>query len=166
MKNKSTYGLALAIAFQVIVLIGMYALSALPLWIGEEVRVKTIPVDPRSMFRGNYARLRYDFSRVPRRDSDVDETLKRGDIVYLRLKKNSENYYEAEGVTSEPPQGVFIRGRVSITPYGDNIDVKYGIEAFFAPKKKALELEDKLRRGGTAVLMVSKSGRARIKEVF
>ena len=31
---------------------------------GKEIRVKVVPVDPRSLFRGNYARLNYDFSRL------------------------------------------------------------------------------------------------------
>jgi len=43
--------------------------------------------------------------------------------------------------------------------------VKYGIEAFFAPKIKALQLEKDLRSGGVAVLMVSSGGKARLMEV-
>ncbi len=42
---------------------------------------------------------------------------------------------------------------------------EYGIEAFFAPKEKALKLEEDLRDGGVTVLMVSAGGKARIKAV-
>ena len=41
-----------------------------------------------------------------------------------------------------------------------------GIEAFFAPKEKALKLEKDLRNGGTAILMVARSGNAALKDVI
>ena len=58
---------------------------------------------------------------------------------------------------------VFLRGRIAnnYSPYR----VKYGIEAFFAPKKKALQLEKDLRNGGVAILMVTRSGRVALKDV-
>ena len=67
----------------------------------------------------------------------------------------------------KPESGVFIRGRVTRAwcSTNCNLRVKYGIEAFFAPKEKALALESDLRETGMAVLMVSKGGNARIKEI-
>ena len=53
-------------------------------------------------------------------------------------------------------------GRIVRDPYR----VRFGIEAFFAPKEKALELEKDLRNGGAAILMVSNSGRAALKDVI
>ena len=64
MTKTIVLGLCIAAIFQLFVLTGMVGLSVMPLWSGKEIRVKTIPVDPRSMFRGNYARLRYDLSEV------------------------------------------------------------------------------------------------------
>ena len=58
-------GLGAAIAFQLVVLAGMVVNAALPRWTGTEIRVRTVPVDPRSMFRGNYAQLGYDFGTLP-----------------------------------------------------------------------------------------------------
>ncbi|MBT3870270.1 MAG: GDYXXLXY domain-containing protein [Gammaproteobacteria bacterium] len=46
------------------VLVGMYVTAALPLWTGAEIRLATAPVDPRSLFRGNYALLSYDISEI------------------------------------------------------------------------------------------------------
>ena len=63
--RKLLIGLIAAVALQLLVLIGMQVSAALPLWTGTEVRVRTVPVDPRSLFRGNYARLGYEFSRFP-----------------------------------------------------------------------------------------------------
>ncbi len=67
MTRKRLVGLVTAIIFQGLILIGMYVSAAMPQWTGTEIRVSTIPVDPRSMFRGHYARLNYAFpgSRLP-----------------------------------------------------------------------------------------------------
>ena len=160
-----TVGLGAAIAFQLLVLIGMVVNAALPLWTGTEVRVKTVPVDPRSMFRGNYARLGYEFGTLPQNALAGEGELRMGEVVYIRLERGEDDRYEFAGASLDPPaEGLFLRGRLtrSHPPYR----VRYGIEAFFAPKEKALTLERDLGKGGTAVLMVAGNGRAALKEVI
>ena len=168
-RSKTMWLLAGSVVFQFVVLTGMVGVSAMPLWTGEEIRVRTIPVDPRSLFRGNYARLRYSFHSFDV-ESGQDETIKRGSVVYVSLQPASEgDFYEYADWSKEKPDGEkFLRARV--TRYWCSSDrckmqVKYGIEAIFAAREKALTLEQELRDGGIAVLMVSKSGKARIKEV-
>ncbi len=154
-----------AIAFQVIVLGGMVASAAMPLWTGTEVRVETLPVDPRSLFRGNYARLSYAFSTLPEDALDGARRLRRGEVVYVRLEKGEDGLHRFAGASLERPAGgVFLRGRL----VGEHPPhrVRYGIEAFFAPKEKALRLERVLPDGGVAVLKVSAKGRAAIEEVI
>lgn len=171
-KNKTNIiAIALAIGFQLLVLMGMHVNAALPLWTGKEVRVKTVPVDPRSLFRGNYARLNYAFSDL---DGDLflgDKPIRTDEVIYVslkqsRLEKQGKNgLYEYDSVSLEKPDsGVFLRGRIQNR--GSRYHIKYGIEAYFAPKDKALELEDKLRSNGVSVLMVSKSGKAVLKNVI
>ncbi len=75
--------------------------------------------------------------------------------------------YEFGGVSLEPPpDGLFIRGRVAKRVYDSCYSVRYGIEAFFAPKEKALDFEKKLRHDGVAVLMVTPDGKAALKDVI
>ncbi|NKC12585.1 MAG: hypothetical protein GKR94_10405 [Gammaproteobacteria bacterium] len=159
--------LAGAIALQTVTLIGMVAHSALPLLIGEEVRVKTIPYDPRSLLRGNYARLNYAFSRV----TLPAQRLRQGEVVYTTLTLGENGLYQfKEASLEKPADGVFLRGRTNrrSAPRGwaRTHRIRYGIEAYFAPKEKALALEHDLRRGGIAVLMVTKDGRAALKDVI
>lgn len=157
-------GLLIAITFQFIVLNGMYVSAAMPLWTGTEIKVKTIPVDPRSMFRGNYARLRYDFSTLEDRYIPDKDALRNGEVIYITLKPGSNGLYELSDVSLEKPiDGIFLRGRVQNR---SRLDVRYGIEAFFAPKQKALEIERHLRKSGVAVLMLSSQGKARIKDII
>ena len=164
-RRQVTVALGAAVAFQLLVLAGMVASAAMPLWTGTEIRVETVPVDPRSMFRGNYARLRYEFGELPEGALDDAEGLRVGEVVYVGLEKGGDGRYAFAHASLEPqPDGVFLRGRL-ITNAAP-LRVRYGIEAFFAPKERALELERGLRDGGTAVLMVSDSGRVALKDVI
>ncbi len=161
--------LCAAIALQLTVLLGMLVKSNWPLWFGQEIRVKTQPVDPRSLFRGNYARLGYSFSRLDRQqlaiNDDEADSLRQGEVIYLSLAKSGDSplYRPGKAYLRAPEEGLYIRGRLQNrrSPYR----VNYGIEAWFAPKEKALALEADLRRGGVAVLMISDSGRATLKAV-
>lgn len=148
---------------QLLLLVGMLANASLPLWTGQEIRVKTVPVDPRSLFRGNYARLRYDFSVIPKELLAIDPP-RQNEVVYISMKKTEDNYWTLESVSLDKPEdGVFLRGRLQNRHSGFN--VRYGIEAWFAPKNKALKLERDLREGGTAVLMVGSNGKAVLKDI-
>ena len=164
-RRQVAFSLGAAIVLQLLLLVGMVAKAALPLWIGTEIRVRTVPVDPRSMFRGNYARLRYEFGTLPDDALNEVEALRAGEVVYVTLGQGEDGEFEFADVSLEPPSdGIFLRGRlVEISP---PLRVKYGIEAFFAPKERALKLESDLRDGGTAVLMVTGSGKAALKDVI
>ena len=164
-RSRIAAGLVAAIAFQLVVLAGMVVNAALPLWTGTEIRVKTVPVDPRSMFRGNYARLGYEFGTLPANALHRVKGLRPGEVVYVSLEPCNDDEYVFAGASFErPAEGVFLLGRLATVtaPYR----VRFGIEAFFAPKEKALELEKDLRHGGTAVLMVAGNGRAALKDVI
>lgn len=164
MNKKIISGLILAMAFQFCVLTGMVVNAALPLWTGKEIRIKTIPVDPRSMFRGDYARLRYEYSRLCKAQQKELSAHRTGDVVYVIFKPGNNDIYRFDTVvTQKPESGVFIRGRLE-TQYGGS-RVKCGIEALFATGQKARQIEENMQNGGVAILMVTDSGRARIIDV-
>ena len=163
-KQNILVTLAVVIVAQVCILGGMVALAAKPLYTGQEVRVATLPIDPRSLFRGNYARLNYDFSSLPDDALKDHKRLRNGEPLYVSLEPGNDGLYEYASVSLEKPaSGVFIRGRLQ-NRYNRK-RVKYGIEAWFAPKKEALRLERELREGAVAVLMIDSSGKAALKEI-
>lgn len=164
-RSTITKGLVVAVVLQVCVLVGMVVKAAMPLWTGQEIHVKTIPVDPRSIFRGNYALLNYEISQLPKRALSEHPTLRKGEVVYISLHQDDQGLYQyTDASLNQPDTGVFLRGRIanSVPPYR----VKYGIEAYFAPKEKAIKLERDLRDGGIAVLMVSDSGQVALQNVI
>lgn len=159
--KQRTLGLALlaALTLQVVILAGVFVNGFYPLWLGKEIRVETRPVDPRDLFRGNYARLGYDFSTLPATG------FRPGDVIYLPLEQDGDLWRGLTPSHQPPAQGLYLRGRVSGLPWGGTRRVTYGIEALFAPKEKALQLERELRDGAVAVLKLAPNGRAALVTV-
>ena len=169
-KKTITMGLMIVIVLQITVLASEYVGAIYPLWTGEEIRLKTFPVDPRSLFRGNYARLRYEIAAIKGTDLGVKRTLRNGEVVYITLKPGADGLHVFDSASLEKPgSGLFIRGRLHrkhVQRDSVMYDVRYGIEAYFAPKKKALVLEKELRGGGVAIVMIAGNGKATLKEVI
>lgn len=162
---KIRIALALAVMAQVLALVGMQIHAAMPLYFGQEIRVATVPVDPRSLLRGNYVVLNYPFSRIPDHRFTDAASLRNGEVVYVRLAPDTEGCYMFTGVTLEPPtSGTFLRGRIQWRR-GSVVQIRYGIEAFFLPESEAKAAEKAMASGGIAVLMVDGGGRAAVKSV-
>lgn len=164
-----TRGLLATLLLQLGVLTVEYLNSVYPLWTGQEIRLETVPVDPRSLFRGNYVRLNYEISEIDRPEAAKAEGLRWNEIVYVKLKPGKNDVHVFDGASlTQPETGLFIRGRLQ-SPFVNQAEqtyrLRYGIEALFAPKEKALALEDQLRDGGIAVIMLANNGKAALKGV-
>jgi uncharacterized membrane-anchored protein len=160
-KRFLVIGLTLTISVQMLVLATEYLSSVWPLWFGTPVILKTAPVDPRSLFRGNYVRLNYDISNI---NKDLtQEHFKRSEVGYVTLKEK-DGVFVATGLHRKKPEsGVYIRGRV--TSVGGSYRMKYGIEAYFMPEKKALNAERSIRQGANADVYLLGSGKAAIAKL-
>ncbi|MDF1821386.1 MAG: GDYXXLXY domain-containing protein [Alcanivoracaceae bacterium] len=178
--------LLLVVLAQVLVLVGEWAVAHYPIWKGEPLRLRVQPVDPRDLFRGNYARLDYDLSPLPMELGEGH--FDKGDVVYVRLTEAGDGGWRAASIHARPPaEKPFLRARIKRVSSGEYREftgmdddgkpqyerlsltgayhLRYGIEAWFAPKLKAQQLERDLRQGGWAVLSVADSGRAALVTV-
>ncbi len=165
-RKTLTAALVVAIALQITVLAGEYLGATYPLWTGKEIRLKAVPVDPRSLFRGNYARLNFEISSIDAQAFDGKKP-RAGEFIYIKLKPGADGLHVFDGAGMEKPgSGTFIRGRIeSAGLQNKRIPVRYGIEAYFAPVKTALALERQLRKGGIAVVMIAANGKAALQSV-
>ena len=158
-----------AIVLQLLVLGGGLLGALYPRWLGQEVRLLVEPVDPRSLFRGNYAQLRYRIGEVAMDEATLP--LRHGERVYVPLRPADEGVMQGDGLRLSPPaDGLFIRGRVEGRPWpaqeGFRVRVRYGIEAYFLPRDKALAMEKALRQGDSvASVMVAPNGKAALVAV-
>jgi len=80
---------------------------------GERVLLRTAPVDPRDIFRGDYVNLQYDISTLDLDGLGAKGSFKPNEKVYVLLEKNQEGVFTAVSVNRGLPSGKrFIQGRV------------------------------------------------------
>lgn len=132
---------ALAVALQVAVLLGLAGTRHYILATGQRVLLRTLPVDPRDLFRGDYVALRYEISEL----TDLAEPLRSGATVWVVLAPG-DRYWRAVAVhPTQPavaPGQVAVRGRVQwYDSYGRRAWVTYGIESFYVPEGEGRLLE-------------------------
>ncbi len=138
---------------------------------GREIVLEVIPVDPRSLFRGDYVALGYDISRVP--ITEGPPPLRRGSVIYVTLQKSGDRWHVLAASTTKPenlpPDQVLIMGRVeyasAATPVANGqATVRYGIEDFFVPEGSGQELEKLVgQKKLDALIAIDDAGNAGIK---
>jgi uncharacterized membrane-anchored protein len=139
---------------------------------GREIVLEVIPVDPRSLFRGDYVTLGYDITRfqIP----EGAKPLKRGAVVYVTLQKGAGDRWQVAGWSAVPPatsgpDQIVLKGRVeyasAATPRSPGqATVSYGIETFFVPEGTGTELEKLVgEKKLNALVAVGEDGTAAIK---
>lgn len=127
---------------------------------GRAVILKVAPVDPYNILSGYYVTLNYDISR---RESFPDAPKTYQDRqVYAVIEEQADGLWTPVSLSAEQPQNlpanrVFIRGRE------DWLGIKYGIEEFYIPEDKRLEIEQDLQKNmdkARVEIRVTSSGRA------
>lgn len=156
------------VTLQLGILLTMIALYAAPLVVGDRILLRTRPVDPRDMFRGEYVVLSYDFSRVdPNRIHGVPANVLRDTwtnrewledrTVYVSLEPEQDGkHYRAGRISIERPRsGRFLKGKFSSS------QLTFGIEAYYVQEGEGRVLET-LRNAGqlSAEVAVAPWGRA------
>jgi uncharacterized membrane-anchored protein len=61
------------------------------------VILETRPIDPRSLFRGDYVRLNYEINELQLDKLSGDQSFKRNDTIYVVLQKQNL-YWQAKAV--------------------------------------------------------------------
>lgn len=152
--------IVIAVILQILVLAYMAGEREYIVRNGKIIHLRTAPIDPRDMFRGDYVRLNYEISRIPINmiaEAAGAGALKKGAKIYVRLKEGPSGLYEMEGADLQKPEaGLYLTGRIPY-PYrklqaGNPIWVNYGIEAYFVEQGKGREIEK--RRGGRTSVQV------------
>ena len=163
--NKKKIFILLGI-FWLVIIGGFIGFKEYTLRTGQEVLLKTTPVDPRDLFRGDYVVLRYDISNIDSGTVVAERTdFKSGDRVYVGLGIK-EKYAVATNIYSTPPKdGLNIKG--TLKDVGSNsFNVEYGIESYFVPEGEGKTIERQLGRSVDVKVSIDKSGNAVIKALL
>lgn len=127
------------------------------LHLGRTVWLRTAPLDPRDVMRGDYVRLEYEAARVPRalwrggltNSPQNPEARFPQTLVYAGLQVGPDGLAEVVSLSDvKPREGLFLRGRLdSGIGWSDARRVRFGLEAYFMEQGRAQELEDERRTG-------------------
>jgi uncharacterized membrane-anchored protein len=105
------------VALQIILLVCMIGFKYYTVQYGTKIMLKTIPVDPRDLFRGDYVTLRYEISNLNLLTikNAIPKDTQSSESVYVRLY-SAGKYYEPNYVSLIKPElrpnEVFIKGRL------------------------------------------------------
>ena len=131
--------LLIVVAVQFLVLLSVIGFKQYTVWTGETVLLKTAPVDPQDLLRGDYVALRYEISTIER-SKFVDGEPYPDEEVFVELQKGSDGYWNAVAVHQAQKSSydgtVLIKGRVETAyPYSSStpVTLHYGIEQVFVP---------------------------------
>lgn len=192
MKKLGRFGTAVLILalLQTIILVWLINGRVSILSSNDVVTLKSEPVDPRDLFRGDYVVLSYGISRLTLDGLKGDRDFRQGDTIYVEIGPRRDTWL-AEGAwhsAPTPAQGnKVIRGRVTNvtknvgrvrptpssrdveeTPCPDceMLNVSYGIESYFVPEGQGRKLEEERNARALSVdVAIARDGEAAIKGI-
>jgi uncharacterized membrane-anchored protein len=141
---------------------------------GREVRLEVEPVDPRDLLRGDYVRLGYDMSILPKTlfSTLPEHALAEGTPILVDLEADDEGLHQpvavhlSDNAPLPDPTVVRVRGTLaSSSPLSsDMLRLRYGIERFYLPEGEGRAIEADMRmRSFYVIAAVSAAGQAQIK---
>lgn len=130
---------------------------------GTEVVLQSRMVDPRDLFRGHYVWLQLTAGVIKNGDIEIAGDIKPSDTVFVELVKSDNGFWIASRMHKKFPENLgaaVLKGKVS---FGDTASdpiyrVRFPFDRYFAPKKRAKELE-KIRNQGTLGVILALDGK-------
>lgn len=163
------------VAFQLLFIAGEAAMYYRQVQGGETILLRVVPVDPRSLFMGNYMALDYDVGSIFVKDFPHARNREPDDVVYVGLRPN-DPYASIEdlgpGIPKDRNGLVYLRGRVVYSPDKLRMRVAYGIDRYYIPETKKDDAQAIWERVWqkksvvTAELSVTPAGRAFIRRIL
>lgn len=144
---------------------------------GTDVLLKTAPVDPRDLLRGDYVILTYDISTIST-TSITGTRPETGEVakLHVRLKPGADGYWTVSAASFDPlaeEAGSVVLLSQPVTIYdwewenAGNLTVSYGIERFYVPEGEGRPIEDGRNQGRVSVAVrVSEDGQAQIRALM
>lgn len=144
---------------------------------GTEVLLKTAPVDPRDLLRGDYVILTYDVSTIST-TSIIGQKPEAGDAarLHVRLKPGADGFWTMSEASFDPlpvEDGSVVLLSQPVTIYdwewqnAGNLTVSYGIERFYVPEGEGRPIEDGRNEGRVSVAArVSEDGQTQIRALM
>ena len=139
---------------------------------GTKIMLKCVPVDPRSLFSGDYVILRYEITNI---DTDklkvkTNDSFTENQNIYVALEKDaSASHYNAAEVSFDIKSladryPAVIRGTVEYA-HDNSISIRYGVEKYFVPQNKGHYIESNMD-STTVEVSIDSKGNSAISRLF
>lgn len=153
---------------QTLILVWMVGDRVALLRSSDVVTLKSEPVDPRDLFRGDYVTLTYGISSLSLEGLPGETGFDIGDTIYIELAAAPGTWNAVAIYHTYPAPGVghkVIRGRVTgFTPSPAILTIAYGIESYFVPEGEGRSLEEERNARNLSVdVALASDGEAAIK---
>lgn len=126
---------------------------------GYPIHVRTAPVDPRDLLRGQYLALSFEFSRAER-FADTGQVPQPGDEVWTVLRPEGGFHVPGAAYTRRP--AILNPGEVVVVGRAERWRILYGIEQYFVPEGSPTPAQSDT----TVRLRVGRDGKPRIETVL
>ncbi len=165
-RGGGSIGVWLVTAIWVAVAGGLWAYHDQQLKNGREIALKTVPVDPRDILRGDYVVLAYEISTAVAPEGETEGWyFQQNQVVFVSLEQRGGEWAIAAVDYAPPDRGLYLRGRVR-TAAGSRLQIAYGIESYFVPEGEGKRYEEARNRDRLwAVVSVSPHGVAYLKRL-
>ena len=144
MQKIRKVGIILAVTLQVVALGMICVQREAVLQTGGNVFLRTVPIDPRDLLRGDYMRLTYEVGTVPRSlvaEGEFEEMQKPARRVYLAYRADDRGVIIPIRLSLTRPENErYIRGRTIRNRQPNVISVHYGVEKFFVQQDRGRSL--------------------------
>ena len=134
--------LALVVAVQFLVLFSVIGFKQYTVWTGETVLLRTAPVDPNDLLRGDYTELRYTISTIDL--SQVLSDRRPYGSIYVELERGDDGYWRAVAIHNDRKRSfdgtVLLQGKVERYSGANTVRIRYGIEQIFIPEGSGRDL--------------------------
>ncbi|SFJ54225.1 GDYXXLXY domain-containing protein [Thermoflavimicrobium dichotomicum] len=155
----------------VVVLLSMTVKPMMATMYGQTIALQTVPYDPRDLFYGDYATLKYEISEVKASILDKELALKlkkdqylKGVPVYVSLKKKGKVYTAEKVSEKKPTSPIYLEGKLypgyNETSGEPTYLVHYPFEQFYVEEGTGPKLEEMSRKGKLIVYLKVKDGYA------
>ncbi|NYT19584.1 MAG: GDYXXLXY domain-containing protein [Methanosarcinales archaeon] len=134
---------ALLMVYSLIIITLIFLPKMVTLSLGKDILLKTEPVDPRDVFRGDYVTLNYEISTIDLGETPYDHDFLMGESIYATLSEK-EKYWTIDSVSHTKPdindKEVCMKGTVRGS-YDDIVAVSWGIESYFVPEGEGIPIQ-------------------------
>lgn len=164
MTDKPLLKFLICVGIPLLILVGLTATPLLTLMFGQEITIKTRPVDPRDVFRGDHVILSYEINEIPIdkapavfKTADQWEQFRQVPL-YVVLKKEGAFYTVDSAVFERPAEGIYLRAWFQQPVWSQTvvysepqnisgIQVTYNLDQYFVPENTGTTLEELARKG-------------------